>query len=129
MLFGQGNHQLMMEGLIKSLLFAMTHIPALHKLFFGNESRLLFTSATKSIVEKHRIIVQLSALAILHIGRGPPCLQPSVINYMFYSQVDNNTQLVDHGELMDNINQIESGDNSPLYECKDFSKIYTSKIL
>ena len=36
---------------------------------------------------------------------------------MFYSQVDNDPQLVDNGELMDNISQIESGDNSPLYEC------------
>ena len=94
------------------------HIPALHKLFFGNESRLLFTSATESVVEKHyRIIGQLSALAVLHLGRGPHCFHPSFINYMFYSQVDNDPQLVDHGELMDNISQIESGDNSPLYEC------------
>ena len=36
---------------------------------------------------------------------------------MFYSQVDNDPQLVDHGELMGNISQIESEDNSPLYEC------------
>ena len=35
---------------------------------------------------------------------------------MFYGHVDNDPQLVDHGELMDNISQIESGDNSPLYE-------------
>ena len=68
------------------LLFAMIHIPALHKHFFGNERRLLFTSATESVVEKHyRIIGQLSALAILHLGRGPHCFHPSVINYMFYS--------------------------------------------
>ena len=100
------------------LLFAMMHIPALHKLFFGNESRLLFTSATESVVEKHyRIIGQLSALAILHLRRGPHCFRPSVINYMFYSHVDNDPQLVDHSELMDNISQIESGDNNPLYEC------------
>ena len=35
------------------LLFAMIHIPALHKHFFGNESALLFTAATESVVEKH----------------------------------------------------------------------------
>ena len=35
------------------LFFAMIHIPALHKHFFGNESRLLFTSPTKLVVEKH----------------------------------------------------------------------------
>ena len=96
----------------------MIHIPALHKFFFGNESRLFFTSATESVVEKpHRILGQLSALAILHLGRGPHCFHPSFINYMFYSQVDNDPQLVDHGELMDNISQIESGDSSLLYEC------------
>ena len=100
------------------LLFAMIHIPALHKLFFGNENRLLFMPAMESVVEKHyRIIDQLSALAILHLRRGQHCFDPSVINYMFYSQVDNHPQLVDHGDLMDNISQIESEDNSPLYEC------------
>ena len=103
---------------LESLLFAMIHIPALHKLFFGNEGRLLFRSATESVVEKHyRIIGQLSALAILHLRRDPHCFHPSVINYMFYSQADNEPQLVDHVELMDNISQIESGENSPLYEC------------
>ena len=45
------------------LLFAMIHVPALRKHFFGKESRLLFTSATESVAEKHRIIGQLSALA------------------------------------------------------------------
>ena len=107
------------EGPYRQLLFfAMIHIPALHKHFFENESILLFTSATKSVVEKHyKIIGQLSALAILHLGRGPHCYHPSVINYMFYSQVDNKPYLVDHGDLMENISQIESGDNSPLYAC------------
>ena len=99
------------------LFFAMMHIPALHKLFFGNESRLLFTSATELVVEKHRIIGQLSALAVLHLGRGPYCFHYSVINYMLYSQVDNDLQLVDHCELMQNISQIESRDSSSLYEC------------
>ena len=37
---------------------------------------------------------------------------------MFYSQVDNDPDLVDHGELMEDISQIESGDNSLLYACK-----------
>ena len=41
----------------------------------------------------------------------------SVLNCIFYSQVDNDPELVDHSELMKNIIQIESGDNSPLYEC------------
>ena len=36
---------------------------------------------------------------------------------MLYGHVDNDPQLVDHGELMDNISQIESGDNSPQSEC------------
>ena len=100
------------------LLFAMIHIPALLKFLFGNANRLLFMSAMESVVEKHyRIIDQLSALTILHLRRGPHCFDPSVINYMIYSQVDNDPQLVDHGELMDNISQIESEDNSPLYEC------------
>ena len=97
------------------LLFVMIHIPALHKRFFRNESRLLFTSATKSVVEKQRIIRQLSALAILYLGRGPHCFHPSIINYMFFSQVDNDPDLVDYGDLMKNISQIESGDNSLLY--------------
>ena len=93
-------------------------IPALHKFFFRNGSRLLFTLATESLVEKHyRIIGQLSALAILHLGRGPHCFHPSVINHMFNSQVENDPQLVDHGGLMDNSSQIEYGVNSPLYEC------------
>ena len=59
------------------LLFAM-QIPALHKLFFGNENRLLFMSAMESVVEKHyRIIDQLSALAILHLRRGLHFFDPS----------------------------------------------------
>ena len=36
---------------------------------------------------------------------------------MFYSQVDNGPDLMDQGELMENISKIESEDNSPLYEC------------
>ena len=34
---------------------------------------------------------------------------------MFYSQVDSDPDLVDHGELMEDVSQIESGDNSLLY--------------
>ena len=56
----------------------------------------------------YRIIGQLSSLAILHLGRSPQCFHLSVINYKFYSQVDNDPQLVDHGEFMDNICRIES---------------------
>ena len=56
----------------------------------------------------YRIIGQLSSLAILHLGRSPQCFHLSVINYKFYSQVDNDPQLVDHREFMDNICRIES---------------------
>ena len=46
----------------EGLIFSMIHITALHKLFSGNESRLLFTSATELVVEKYyRIIGQLPA--------------------------------------------------------------------
>ena len=90
----------------------------MHKRFFGNESRLLFTSATESVVDKHyRMIGQLPARAILHLGISPHGFHPSVINYMFYIQVDNDPQFVDHGELMKNISQIESGNNNPLHVC------------
>ena len=74
------------------------------------------------MVEKHyRIVGQLSALAILRLGRGLHCFHPSIIIYMFFSKADNvghrGSQLVDHRELMDNISQIKSGENIPLYEC------------
>ena len=43
----------------------------------------------------------------------------SSLRYKLYvfSQVDNDPQLVDHGKLMENISQTQSGDNSPLCEC------------
>ena len=98
MLFEQGsNHQLMMHGLIESFCFLQRYISLrCINVFVGNKSRLLFTSATESVVEKHRTIGQLSALAILHLGRGRHCFHPFVINYMFYSQVDKDPRLVDH---------------------------------
>ena len=83
----------------------------------GSPDKLLFSSMTDAIISKHyRLLGQLSALAILNIGRGRQCFHPAAVNYIFDDSKIGLIQDVENAELSAKVAAISNGDSNILLE-------------
>ena len=99
------------------LLNCMQNWPHLSGLFFGSSNKLLFASLTDAVIAKqYRLLGQLSALSIFTVGRGPHCLHPAVVDYMFSGSSNRNFDNVDSPELDSKLDAIEKGENNILID-------------
>ena len=87
----------------------------LESYFFGENDELFFTSLTEAVLKRHYFVLgQLSALAILNIGRGPQCFNAAVADNLLHFPRNFEITNVTNGEYLAKIKEIEENDNSHL---------------
>ena len=101
------------RGLYKEfLLHSMENFLFLTNLVFGRSQSLLFTAIPGAVMhKKYHTLEQLSALAILTIGRGPSCLNTLLVHTLF-EVPDYSLMLLEgdlDGELGHYLKRIEEG--------------------
>uniref|UniRef100_A0A7M5VC91 HECT domain-containing protein n=2 Tax=Clytia hemisphaerica TaxID=252671 RepID=A0A7M5VC91_9CNID len=110
------------------LLRCMEQFQLLNSYFFGEKYKLLFTALTDAVIKKHYFVLgQLSALSILHIGRGPQCLHPGIVDRILRSPNPVLLDDIQNGEYEANVTSIKNGETDSLLDAgimpsKDRSK-------
>jgi len=107
-------------GLMREfLLYSMKNLPILSTHLFGKKYESFFTAFPIAVMENQYFFLgQLCSLSIMHIGRGPECFHPILVNYLFgktnlYSDLSTYSF---EGELEFKISNVKSGNNEPLLD-------------
>lgn len=99
------------------LLWCMENFHLLNSYFFGERYKLFFTALTDAVIKKHYFVLgQLSALSILHIGRGPQCLHPGIVDRILHSPHPALLDDIQNGEYEANVTSIKNGETDCLLE-------------
>ena len=103
------------------LLFAVENFVNLSTQLFGASRYAFFSSFPAHISAKRYIpLGQICARSILHIGRGPSCLNPILVKAIFEHSLDVPIHLNQfEGDLLYEIKQLESGDNTSLIDANE----------